>query len=172
MNCSNEGIRKDSALFEWLIFLQRWLNQPASAYNLKQIQHLKKRQNKNWTRSGIKKVTQRTSMKTSKDLTANYWFNWMSMYSSMEREQWSLKGNFCIKKGVQMLQFEFLSWLKLHCYSPCKYYLFQRKCIYPKVLCNQTCNTIIEEQRLQTWHVLELLLPRSHNSETMKKACV
>lgn len=31
-NCSTEGMRKDSELFEWLIFLQRWLSHPASAW--------------------------------------------------------------------------------------------------------------------------------------------
>lgn len=31
VNCSNEGTRKESALFEWFIFLHLWLNQPASA---------------------------------------------------------------------------------------------------------------------------------------------
>lgn len=31
VNCSKEGTRKESELFEWFIFLHRWLNQPASA---------------------------------------------------------------------------------------------------------------------------------------------
>lgn len=31
VNCSSEGTRKESELFEWFIFLHLWLNQPASA---------------------------------------------------------------------------------------------------------------------------------------------
>lgn len=109
MNCSNEGIRKDRALFEWLIFLQRWLNQPASAYNLKQIQRWKKNKTKKKPSNYIQKVLTRTSRKTSKNLTTHHWFNWKSTYYSIERNSWSLKGKFHIKKGAGRHNFNFLA---------------------------------------------------------------